>query len=161
MAALTTANGVQSTLRAALVAGTAGVEGFMDGANFVGTKLRVCLDTYAMASTDTAAAGMVCTIGRVPKGGTVLGFMVYNEANAAATTADLQLVDSDGNITTATASEAWTSWNAANQQWIPALEAVVAAGGLDEEHTVTVTTAAATWAASISIAVATVYVLED
>ena len=160
MAALTTGNGVNATLRAALVAKTAGPEGFPDAQTW-GTKLRVCFDTYAMASTDTAAAGMVCTIGRVPKGAIVLGFSVANEANAAATTADLQLVDLDGNITTATASEAWTSWNGANQQWIPVLEAVTAAGALDEEHTVTVTTAANTWAASISISVATFYIMED
>ncbi len=161
MAAITTANGVQSTKRAALNANTGSLSDLIDGANFWGTKLRVCFDTYAMDSADTAAAAFVLTIGRVPKGGIVLGFVVANEANSAAVTADLQLVDSSGNITQATASEVWTSWNSANQQVIAALEAVTAAGGLDEEHTVTVTTAAATWAASISISVATLYILED
>lgn len=160
MAALTTANGVESTKRAAVVAKTAGPEGFPNADAFA-SKLRTCFDTYAMAAADTAAAGFVLTIGAVPKGARVLGFIVANEANSAATTADLQLVDLDGNITAATAAEAWTSWNAANQQFIPVLEALTAAGPLDEEHTVTVTTAAQTWAASISVSVTTLYVTED
>lgn len=161
MAALTTANGVNETKRAAIAARTAGVGSFIDGANQWGTKLRVIFDTYAMDAADTAAAGFVLTVGQVPKGAIVLGFSVANEANSAATTADLQLVDAAGNITAATAAEAWTSWNAANQQYIPVLEAVTAAGGLDEAHTITVTTAAQTWAASISISVATYYLSED
>lgn len=160
MATLTTANGVESTKRAAIIARTSGVGSFIDGANLWGTKLRIVYDTYAMSASDTAAAAFVLTMGAVPKGARVLGFYVANEANSASVTADLQLVDADGNITQATASEAWTDWNAANQQFIPALEAVSNAA-LDAEHTVTVTTAAATWAASISIVVATLYIVED
>ena len=160
MAAITTANGVNMTNRAALNAGTGTLSNLMDGANQVGTKLRVCFDTYAL-SGNTMAAGGVLTMGRVPKGAIVLGFYCANEANSAATTADLQLVDAAGNITQATASEAWTSWNGANQQFIPCLEAIAAAGPLDEEHTVTVTTAAQTYADGVSIAVATFYIEED
>ena len=160
MAAITTASGVNYTKVAAIKAGTQGIGNFVDGANEWGTKLRVVFDTFAL-SGDTMAAGGVITIGEVPKGAIVLGFYVSNEANSAAVTADLQLVDSDGNITTATASEAWTSWNAANQQFIPTLEAIPAAGGLDEIHKVTVTTAAATFADGKSIAVATLYIVED
>ncbi|KKN47741.1 hypothetical protein LCGC14_0659750 [marine sediment metagenome] len=159
MAAITTANGVNMTNRAVLNANTGSLSNFMDGANQVGTKLRVCYDNYEFDGDTMAAAGVI-TIGRVPKGGRVLGFYVGNTANSAATTADLQLVDPAGNITTATASEAWTSWNGANQQFIPALRAV-AAVAQDDEHTVTVTTAAQTVADGTDITVATLYILED
>ena len=159
MAAITTANGVNMTKRAALNANTGSMSDFMDGANQVGTKLRIVYDNYEFDGDTMAAAGVI-TIGRVPKGGRVLGFYVGNTANSAATTADLQLVDPAGNITTATASEAWTSWNGANQQFIPALRAV-AAVAQDDEHTVTVTTAAQTVADGTDITVATLYILED
>lgn len=160
MAAITTGSGVNYTKEAATLAGTAQLSGMLAAADVWNTKLRITYDIFAMLAADTAAAGMVATMGAVPKGSRVLGFYVANEANSAAVTADLQLVDPEGNITTATASEAWTSWNAANQQFIPALEAVSNAA-LDDRHTVTVTTAAATWAASISIVVATLYIIED
>lgn len=159
MGAITTANGVQSTKRAALNANTGSLTDLIDGANLWGTKLRVCYDNYEMDG-DTAGTGMVFTMGRVPKGARVLGFYVGNTANSAATTADLQLVDPAGNITQATASEAWTSWNGANQQFIPTLRAV-AAVAQDDEHTVTVTTAAQTVADGTDITVATLYILED
>ncbi len=159
MAAITTANGVNVTKRAAILANTGGISDFIKGAEEWGTKLRITYDTYALDG-DTMAAGGVITMGVVPLGARVLGFYCANEANAAATTADLQLVDAAGNITTATASEAWTSWNGANQQFIPALEAVSNAA-LDAEHTVTVTTAAQTFADGKSIVVATLYIAED
>lgn len=160
MAALTTANGVEATKRAAILAGTSGVGDFIDGAGLWGTKLRGCYDTYAMPAGDTAALGVVITMGVVPKGARVLGWVVSNEAHTAAVTADFQLVDAAGNITTASASEAWTSWNGVNQLWIPALEAVSNAG-LDAEHTVTITTAAQALVAAKSICVTTLYLAED
>ena len=160
MAALTTANGVNATKRAAIIAKTAGQSDFVDGANEWGTKVRVCYDTYAMSAADTAASAFVLTIGAVPKGARVLGWICANEANAANVEADFQLVDAAGNITTASAAGVWTDWTGANQQFVPALEAVSNAA-LDAEHTVTVTTGTNTWAASISIAVATLYIVED
>lgn len=160
MAAITTDSGVNYTKEAATFAGTSNLSQMLAAADVWNTKLRITYDTYAMLAADTAVAGFVLTIGTVPKGARVLGFYVANEANSAATTADLQLVDPAGNITQATASEAWTSWNAANQQFIPVLEAVSNAA-LDDRHTVTVTTAAQTWAASISVVVATLYIVED
>jgi len=160
MAALTTANGVNATKRAAIIAGTSGVGSFIDGANQWGTKLRACYDTYVMSSDDTAAAGVVLTMGVVPKGARVLGWYCANEAFGAAVTADFQLVDAAGNITTASAAEAWTSWNAAAQFFVPALEAVSNAA-LDAEHTVTVTTADQALVAAKSIVVATLYIVED
>ena len=159
MAAITTANGVQMTKRAALNANTGTLSDLMDGADQVGTKLRVCYDNYEMDG-DTAAAGMVFTMGRVPKDARVLGFYVGNTANSAATTADLQLVDAAGNITQATTAEAWTSWNAAAHLFIPATRAV-AAVKQDAEHTVTVTTATQTVADGTDITVATFYLVED
>jgi hypothetical protein len=159
MAAITTANGVNATKRAALNANTGSLSDFMDGANQWGTKLRVVYDNYEFDGDTMAAAGVI-TMGAVPKGARVLGFYVGNTANSAATTADLQLVDPAGNITQATASEAWTSWNAAEELFIPALRAV-AAVAQDDEHTVTVTTAAQTVADGTDITVATLFILED
>lgn len=160
MAAITTGNGANATKRAAIIAGTAGISSFIDGANEWGTKLRVCYDTYEMDALDTAAAAFVLTIGVVPKGARVLGWYCANQANAAAVEADFQLVDAETNITTASAAGVWTDWTNANQQFVPALEAVSNAA-LDAEHTVTITTGTETWAASISIVVATFYLVED
>lgn len=159
MSDLSTASGVNTTKRAAIIAGTSGISSFIDGANEWGTKLRVTYDIYTW-SGDTSSAGAVITMGTVPKGAKVVGFYVANSANSAATTADMQLVDSDGNITTATAAEAWTSWNAAAQLFIPALVAV-SQTVLDEAHTVTATTAAQTAADGTIIVVATLFLVED
>lgn len=159
MATITTANGVNSTKRAALNANTGTIADFIDGANLWGTKLRVCHDNYEMDG-DTAAAGMVFTMGRVPKGARVLGFYVGNSAGTNAVTADLQLVDPAGNITAATTAEAWSSWASAAHFFIPATRAV-AAVAQDDEHTVTVTTAVAGVTDGTDITVATFYILED
>ena len=159
MALITTANGVNATKRAALNANTGTISDFIDGTNQWGTKLRICYDNYEMDG-DTAAAGMVFTMGRVPKGARVLGFYVGNTAGTNAVTADLQLVDPAGNITQATTAEAWTSWAAAAHFFIPATRAV-AAVAQDDEHTVTVTTAAAGVTDGTDISVATLYILED
>ncbi len=159
MADISTASGVNYTKYAAIIAGTAGIASFIDGTNEWGTKLRVLYDTYEWDG-DTSSTGAVITMGALPKGAKTIGFYVANTANSAATTADLQLVDSDGNITTATASEAWTSWNGAAQLFIPALVAV-SKTVLDEVHTVTVTTAAQTVADGTIIVVATLYLIED
>jgi len=159
MAAITTANGVNATKFAGLAAETLGLKSFVGGTTDRGTRIRVAYDTYELDG-DTIAAGGVITMSEVPIGCRVLGFYVANSANGAATTADLQLVDAAGNITTATASEAWTSWNAAAQLFIPALEAVSKAA-LDAEHTVTVTTAAQTVADGTSIVVGTLYISQD
>lgn len=161
MAALTDAKGVNATKRAAILAKTSGVGDFVDGANEWGTKLRTCYDTYVLGSGDTAAAGMIITMGVVPKGARVLGWIVSNEAHTAAVQADFQLVDAAGNKTEAsTATSAWTNWNGVNQQFIPALEAVSKAG-LDAEHTVTITTDNASMVVGKSICVTTLYLAED
>lgn len=159
MAAITTANGVNATKRAALNANTGSMSDYMDGANQWGTKLRVVYDNYEFDGDTMAAAGVI-TMGAVPKGARVLGWYVGNTANSAATTATMSLVDPAGNITAASATAAWTSWNAAEELFIPALRAV-AAVAQDDEHTVTVTTADATIADGTDITVATLYILED
>ena len=102
MSDLSTASGVDYTKYAAIIAGTAGVGSFLDGAKKWGTKLRVMYDTYEWDG-DTSSAGAVITVGALPKGAKPVGFYVANSANSAATTASLSLVDSDGNITTASA----------------------------------------------------------
>ena len=159
MADLSTASGVNYTKYAAIIASTAGVGSFIRGADEWGTNLRVMYDTYEWDG-DTSSAGAVITVGALPKGAKTVGFYVANTANSAATTATLSLVDSDGNITAASASGAWTSWNGAAQLFIPALVAV-SKTILDEVHTVTVTTAAQTVADGTIIIVATFYLIED
>ena len=159
MTDLSTASGVSYTKYAAIIANTAGISSFIDGANEWGTKLRVMYDTYEWDG-DTSSAGAVITVGALPKGAKTLGFYVANTANSAATTATLSLVDSDGNITAASATAAWTSWNGAAQLFIPAL-VTVSQTVLDEVHTVTVTTADQTVADGTIIVVATFYLVED
>lgn len=159
MTALTTADGINAAKRAAIIAKTSGLANFIDGANEWGTKLRVCYDTYEFDG-NTGAVAIVITVGVVPKGARVLGFYGAAEAAGVATTADFQLVDAAGNITTASASEAWTTWNGIHQQFIPALEAVSNAA-LDAEHTVTITTAVGIIPDGLSLVVATFYIVED
>ena len=159
MAALTTANGVNMTKRAALNANTGSLTDLMDGANQVGTKLRMCYDTYEFDG-DTMDATGVITIGAVPKGARVFGWYCSAAAASVAVTADFQLVDAAGNITTASTAGVWTDWTGAKQFFVPALEAVSKAA-LDAEHTVTITTGTNTWANSISAVVITFYLIED
>ncbi|KKK95718.1 hypothetical protein LCGC14_2670010 [marine sediment metagenome] len=159
MAALTTANGVNMTKRAALNANTGSLTDLMDGANQVGTKLRMCYDTYEFDG-DTMDATGVITIGAVPKGARVFGWYCSAAAASVAVTADFQLVDAAGNITTASAAEVWTTWNGVTQFFVPALEAV-SNDALDAEHTVTITTLAATIPDGLSLVVVTFYLVED
>ena len=160
MAAITTANGVNATKRAALNANTGSLTDLIDGTNQWGTKLRVVYDNYEFDG-DTMAQGGVITMGAVPKGARVLGFYVGNTANSSAVTATLSLVDPAGNITAATTGAAWTDWTGAVHLFIPATRAV-AAVAQDDEHTVTVTTIAAqTIADGTDITVATLYLVED
>jgi hypothetical protein len=158
MAALTTANGVNATKFAALAAGTTTIQDFVDGVADQGTGVRVSFDSYTVP-TDTIAVAGVITMGKVPKGSRILGFHVTNTAMAAAATADLQIVDSDGNITAMTAAEAWTDMTTAQGLFIPALNAGQTA--LDEDHTVTVTTAAQVLDATKVITVSTLYIGQD
>ncbi len=158
MAAITTANGVNATKFAALVAGTGNLKDLVSADLFRGTRIRVAYDTYEFDGDTMAAAG-VLTFSSLPKGAIPLGFFVSNSANSAAATADLQFVDPAGNITQATASEAWTSMNGVNQLFIPCLEAVQSA--LDDVHKVTVTTAAQTLADGLTLTVGAMYIARD
>lgn len=159
MAAITTANGVNMTKRAALNANTGSLTDLMDGANQVGTKIRICYDTYEFDGDTMDTAGVI-TIGVVPKGARVFGWYCSASAASAAVTADFQLVDAAGNITTASKSEVWTTWSNVTQFFVPALEAVSNAA-LDAEHTVTITTLAATIPDGLSLVVVTFYLVED
>jgi len=158
MAALTTANGVNATKFAALAAGTTTISDFVDGVADQGTGVRVSYDSYTVP-TDTVAVAGVITMGKVPKGSRVIGFQVSNDAMAAAATADLQLVDAAGNITAITAAEAWTDMTTAQGLFIPAL--IAGMTPLDEDHTVTVTTAAQVLDATKNITVSTLYIGQD
>ena len=116
-------------------------------------KLRGMYDYFE----STVAYDLASEIGMglLPKGARVIGFIVSNEAIGAAVTADFEI----GGVA-ASASEAWTSMNGANQQFIPAL-ATFQQVPLTADSVVTVVTAAATVAADKRISVTTLYLDED
>jgi hypothetical protein len=151
MAASTTLKGTEYTKTAAILAHTASAESFPDASK---RKLRGMYDEFVDADTAWDLASEI-GMGYVPKGARVLGFIVSNDAVGAAVTADLEI----GGVA-ATAAEAWTSMNGANQLFIPAL-ATFQDTPLTTDSVVTVVTAAATLAATKKITVTTVYLDED
>jgi len=154
MAASTTLKGTNYTNIAAILAGTASAESFPNASTQTGTKLRACYDYFVDADTGWDLASTI-SMGVIPKGARVVGFIVANEAVGAAVTADIALSG-----TAATASEAWTDMTSANQQFIPALEAIQNTP-LTADKVVQVITAGATLAAGKSITVTTLYLNED
>jgi len=153
MAASTTLKGNFTTKIYNILAGTAGAADFPNASEFYGTKLRSMTDYFE--STTAYDAGSEIKMGYVPKGAHIVGFVVANEAVGAAVTADIKV-----GSTAATAAEAWTDMTSANQQFIPAVEAVRNAA-LTADSYVTVVTAAATLAANKRIRVTTLYEIED
>ncbi len=150
MAASTTLKGANYTNVAAVVAGTASAGSYPNASQ---RKLRGMYDYFE--SSVAYDAGSEIGMGLIPKGARVLGFIVSNEAISAAVTADFEV----GGVA-ASASEAWTSMNGAQQLFIPAL-AVFQQTPLTANSVVTVVTAAATLAADKRISVTTVYLDED
>ena len=153
MAASTTLKGANYTKVAGVVAGTLSAESFINAMKEFGSRLRSQYDYFE----STVAYDLASEIGMglIPKGARVLGWIVSNEAVGAAVTADFEV----GGVA-ASASEAWTSMNAANQQFIPAL-AVFQQTPLTADSVVTVVTAAATLAADKRISVTTLYQQDD
>lgn len=150
MAASTTLKGTEYTKTAAVVAGTASAESFPDA-----SKRKIRGDYDYFESTTAWDAASEIGMGYIPKGARVLGFLVSNEAVGAAVTADFEV----GGVA-ASAAEAWTSMNGANQLFIPAL-ATFQQTPLTADSIVTVVTAAATLAANKRISVTTFYLNED
>ena len=150
MAASTTLKGTRYTNTAGVVAGTLSAGSFNDASK---RKIRGMYDYFE--STVAYDLASEIAMGLIPKGARVLGFIVSNEAIGAAVTADFTI----GGVA-ASASEAWTSMNGANQQFIPAL-ATFQQVPLTADSVVKVVTAAATLAANKRISVTTLFLNED
>ena len=154
MAASTTLKGANYTKVAGVVAGTKSAESFVNAMVVFGSRLRTMYDTFVDADTAWDAASEIA-MGLLPKGAIVLGWIVTNDANSAATTADFEV----GGVA-ASAAEAWTSMNGANQLFIPAL-ATFQDTPLTADSIVTVVKAAQTLATSTKLIVTTLYLNDD
>ena len=148
MAALTTANGTHQTRYAA-----GGI------ANMVGkvwnNDLRVMYEKYTLPSTDTAAAGLVISMGRLPISAIVLGFLWTATAmGSGSMTADVAI----GGVAASTA-EAFTDMDSATTQLVGAT-GVFPYTPLTAESQVTVTTATGAFTASATVTLAVIYVMD-
>lgn len=144
MAAITTANGTNHTKYAA-----GGVSNLVE--DRWGGHLRLMYDTYTLPATDTAAAGFVISMGRLPKGALVLGFLWQATAMGAAMTADVQIA-----TVTAMGAEALTDMTGATQQFVLAT-GIFPYTPLTVASTVTVTTAAQAFAPSATVCLTVLY----
>lgn len=145
MAAITTANGTNQTKYAA------------GGLSNLVTKewnrgVQMVYDTYTLPATDTAAAGFVISMGRVPKGAIVLGFLWTSTAHGAAVTADVAI----GGVA-ATTAEAFTDMTAATTQFVGST-GVFPYTPLTADSTITVTTAAQDFAPGATVTLTTLYI---
>lgn len=147
MAAITTGNGVEQTKFAA-----AGI------ANMVGklwnNDVKFAYDKYTLPSTDTAAAGMVISMGRIPKSAIVLGFFWTATAQGAAVTADVEI----GGVA-ATTSEVFTDMTSATTQIVGAT-GVFPFTPLTADSQVTVITAAQALNPGGTVTLCTIYVMD-
>ena len=147
MAAITTGNGTEQTKYAA-----AGI------ANMVGklwnNDVKFAYDKYTLPSTDTAAAGFVISLGRIPKGAIVIGFQWTATAMGAAMTADIAI----GGVAVTTA-EVLTDMTAATTQFVGAT-GIFPYTPLTAESQVTVITAAQAFAPSATVTLTTMYVMD-
>jgi len=147
MAAITTGNGVEQTKYAA---------GGID--NMVGklwnNDIKFVYDTYSLPATDTAAAGMVISMGQIPKNAIVLGFMFTSTAQGAAVTADVEIGG-----TAATTSEVFTDMTSATTQ-IVGSTGVFPYTPLTADSTVTLITAAQAIDPESTITLCTIYVMD-
>ena len=147
MAAITTGNGTEQTKYAA---------GGID--NMVGklwnNDVKFAYDEYTLPSTDTAAAGFVISMGRIPKHAIVIGFQWTSTAHGAAITADVAI----GGVA-ATTAEAFTTMNAATTQFVGAT-GIFPYTPLTAESQVTVTTKTAAFAPSATVSLTTLYVMD-
>jgi hypothetical protein len=147
MAAITTANGTEQTKYAA---------GGID--NMVGklwhNPVHMAYDEYTLPATDTAAAGFVISMGRLPKHAIVIGFQWTATAMGAAMTADVAI----GGVA-ATTAEAFTDMTAATTQFVGST-GVFPYTPLTAESQITVTTAAQAFAPSATVSLTTLYVMD-
>ncbi len=155
MADLSTASGVNYTKYAAIVAGTAGVGSFIDGANLWGTKLRVMYDTYTVPSGDTLHSDAVLSLGQLPKGAIPLGFYFSQDGGGEAAVATASIGG-----TAVTAASAFTNMTSATQQFVPCLS-TASDSALTAAAVVALTFATQDVDAATVLVLTTFYILED
>jgi hypothetical protein len=147
MAAITAVNGVSQTMY---------VAGGID--NLVGklwnNPILSVYDEYTVDAADTGAAGLVLSMGRVPKNAIVIGFMYTTTAQGAAMTADAAI----GGVA-ATEAEAFLDGTAATGNFASTV-GVFPYTPLTADSTVTLITAAQDTVASSTITLTTLYVMD-
>jgi len=151
MAASTTLKGTEYTKTAAIVAGTEGGGGTFPDASK--RKVRAMYDEFT--SGTAYDAGSIISMGLLPKGCRVLGFLVSWEAQGAAVTMDLTI----GGVAASTA-EAVTDMTSAGSLFIPALETFQGTP-LTADSIVALVTAAQSTGIDDSVSLTTLYVDED
>jgi len=150
MAASTTLKGTRYTNTAGVVAGTLSAGSFNNASK---TKLRVMYDEF---SSDTAYdAGSVISMGLLPKGARVFGFLVSWEAQGAAITMDLTI----GGVAAST-SEAVTDMTSAGSLFIPVTETFMGIE-LTVDSVVALVTAAQPTGIDDSVSLGVLYTIED
>lgn len=147
MAAITTANGTEQTKYAA-----GGISNMV--AKLWNNDIKFAYDDYTLPSTDTAAAGFVISMGRLPKNAIVIGFQWTSTAQGAAVTADVAI----GGVAATTAG-VFTDMTAATTQFVGAT-GIFPYTPLTADSQITVTTAAAAIAASSTVTLTTMYVMD-
>lgn len=147
MAAITTGNGVEQTKFAA-----GGIANMVT--NLWHKELMFVYDEYAVPADDTAAAGMVISMGRLPINAIVLGFFWTATAQGAAVTADVEI----GGVA-ATTSEAFTDMTSATTQYVGAT-GVFPYTPLTADSQITVITAAQPLGVSDKVTLMTMYVMD-
>lgn len=147
MAAVTTVNGVEQTKFAA-----GGIANMVT--NLWQNEPKFVYDKFTMDAADTGAAGLVLSMGRLPKHAIVLGFYWTSTAQGAAMTADVAI----GGVA-ATTAEAFTDATAATTQFVGAT-GVFPFTPLTADSQITVTTAAEDFVASATVTLMTLYVMD-
>ncbi len=114
--------------------------------------VQMVYDTYTVVAATAMAAGSTITMGRVPKGAIVLGFLWTSTAASAAVTADVAI----GGVA-ATTAEAFTDMTAATTQFVGAT-GVFPYTPLTEDSSIVVTTAAQTMPTGQIVTLTTLYI---
>ena len=154
MAASTTLKGTNYTKVAGVVAGTLSAGSFVNASKNLGTPLRVMYDMF-VHETVAYDAGSIISMGLLPKGARVLGFMISAEATGAAMTADVTI----GGVA-ATTAECLTDTTSDVAVFVPALPTFQLTP-LTADSIVALVTAAQATGIGDEISLTVLYVLED
>lgn len=146
MAAITAVNGVEQTKFEA-----GGIANMVT--NLWHKELLFVHDEYTVDSADTGAAGLVLSMGRLPKNAIVLGFFWTTTAQGAAMTADVEIAG-----VAATESEALLDGSNATGNYAAAV-GVFPYTPLTVDSQITVITASQNTIADSTVTLTTMYVM--